>query len=491
MDLSRHMAKILTLDLEAGFVSVEPGVVLDDLNAFLKPHGVYFAANLSPSNRATLGGMVATDASGEGSRRHGKTSQHVVDLEVVLRGGIVHRTARVAGADLDALCAEPGLLGQAHKLVREIATARREEIASTFPKLRRYMTGYNLVHMAASDGSAVDLAQLVVGSEGSLGVVTEARLRLTHFEPHRALLVLRYPSFDAALASARVAGRDRSGLGGDSRRDGPRAREERRHLRPGARLSRGQRPRDDARHQPRRVQQRRGSQRPGQGRRAPVGDRPAPGQRRRPAWPRDRVEAERARELVEPSKEGRGAPGQRARAAQTGALRRGHGRPAREPAGVRARVPRVARRRGAALRHVRPRRRRLPARAARARPEGSRRRSARAAHHRRSRRSRDPLRGTALGRARQGLSLRARAAPFRPGSLPRAPADQGRVRPTQPAQPRKGRHAGGRPAPCSREWTARRGARSTGRSRPPTARRSARSSTATATASASTRAPTT
>jgi FAD/FMN-containing dehydrogenase/Fe-S oxidoreductase len=202
MDLSRHMAKILTLDLEGGFVSVQPGVVLDDLNAFLKPHGVYFAANLSPSNRATLGGMVATDASGEGSRRHGKTSQHVLDLEVVLLGGVVHRTARVGGAELDAVCAEAGLVGEAHKLVREIATARREDIASTFPKLRRYMTGYNLVHMATSDGSAVDLAQLVAGSEGSLGVVTEARLRLTHFERHRALLVLRYPSFDSALASA-------------------------------------------------------------------------------------------------------------------------------------------------------------------------------------------------------------------------------------------------------------------------------------------------
>ncbi len=202
MDLSRHMAKILTLDLDGGFVSVQPGVVLDDLNAFLKPHGVFFAANLSPSNRATLGGMVATDASGEGSRRHGKTSQHVVDLEVVLRGGIVHRTARVEGAELDALCADPGIVGQAHKIAREIATVRRQDIASTFPKLRRYMTGYNLVHMAASDGSAVDLAQLVAGSEGSLGVVTEARLRLTHFERHRAMLVLRYPSFDAALASS-------------------------------------------------------------------------------------------------------------------------------------------------------------------------------------------------------------------------------------------------------------------------------------------------
>jgi FAD/FMN-containing dehydrogenase/Fe-S oxidoreductase len=202
MDLSRHMARILALDLEAGFVRVQAGVVLDDLNAFLKPQGVHFAANLSPSNRATLGGMVSTDASGEGSRRHGKTSQHILDLEVVLRGGVVHRTAPVEGAALEALCEDPGLVGQAHKLVREIATTRRAEIASTFPKLQRYMTGYNLVHAAASDGSRVDLAQLVAGSEGSLGIVTEARLRLTRLERHRALLVLRYSSFDAALASA-------------------------------------------------------------------------------------------------------------------------------------------------------------------------------------------------------------------------------------------------------------------------------------------------
>jgi FAD/FMN-containing dehydrogenase/Fe-S oxidoreductase len=196
------MAKILALDLEGGFVRVQPGVVLDDLNARLKPHGVYFAANLSPSNRATLGGMVATDASGEGSRRHGKTSQHVLDLEVVLRGGIVHRTARVAGTELDAVCAQPGLVGEAHRVVRAIATTHRDDIAKTFPKLQRYMTGYDLAHMATPDGSAVDLAQLIAGSEGSLGVITEARLRLTHFDRHRAMLVLRYPSFDSALASA-------------------------------------------------------------------------------------------------------------------------------------------------------------------------------------------------------------------------------------------------------------------------------------------------
>lgn len=202
MDLSRHMAAIGTLDLAGGSVTVQPGVVLDDLNAFLRPHGVYFAANLSPSNRATLGGMVSTDASGEGSRVHGKTSDHVLDLTVVLLGGVVHRTSRVVGAALDVACKTPGIVGEAHRMARHIATSKREVIASTFPKLRRHMTGYNLAHMAAPDGSAVDLAQLVTGSEGSLGIVVEARLRLTHFERHRVLFALHYPSFDAALASS-------------------------------------------------------------------------------------------------------------------------------------------------------------------------------------------------------------------------------------------------------------------------------------------------
>jgi (R)-2-hydroxyglutarate dehydrogenase len=202
VDLSRHMAQILAIDLEAGFVRVQAGVVLDDLNAALKPHGVFFAPNLSPANRATLGGMIATDASGEGSRVHGKTSEHLLDVEVVFRGGIVHRTAPVDGEALRAVCAETTLVGRAHELVREIATTQRDEIARTFPKLRRFMTGYDLVHMAASDGSSVDLARLVAGSEGSLGLVTEARLRLTPLARHRALFVLHYASFDAALASA-------------------------------------------------------------------------------------------------------------------------------------------------------------------------------------------------------------------------------------------------------------------------------------------------
>ncbi|HKP61134.1 MAG TPA: FAD-binding and (Fe-S)-binding domain-containing protein [Polyangiales bacterium] len=202
MDVSRHMRAILELNLEAGFVRVQPGVVLDDLNAFLKPHGVYFAANLSPSNRATLGGMISTDASGEGSRLHGKTSQHVIEVEIALRGGVSHRARKRSGDELEALCAQDDLVGRAHKLAREIAVAQKDEIARTFPKLLRYMTGYDLAHMADADGGSVDLSRLIAGSEGSLGVLTEASLRLTRFASQRALFVLHYPSFDAALASA-------------------------------------------------------------------------------------------------------------------------------------------------------------------------------------------------------------------------------------------------------------------------------------------------
>jgi len=203
LDVSRYMREIVDLNLEAGYVRVQPGVVLDDLNAFLAPHGVFFAPNLSPSNRATIGGMISTDASGEGSRLYGKTSGHLLSLNVVLRGGVVHQTARVSGEELDALCLEPDLIGRAHRLARAVRTSQAQVIQDTFPKLLRYMTGYNLAHMATADGSAVDLTQLYAGSEGSLGVVTEAKLRLTPIAKHHALFVLRYASFDDALAGSR------------------------------------------------------------------------------------------------------------------------------------------------------------------------------------------------------------------------------------------------------------------------------------------------
>ncbi len=92
VDLSRHMNRILELNQEEGWVRVQPGVILDQLNAYLKPSGLFFAPSVSPSSRASLGGMIATDACGKGSRIYGKTSGHVVELSLVLVDGTESNT---------------------------------------------------------------------------------------------------------------------------------------------------------------------------------------------------------------------------------------------------------------------------------------------------------------------------------------------------------------------------------------------------------------
>ncbi|MDP7406897.1 MAG: FAD-binding oxidoreductase, partial [SAR324 cluster bacterium] len=87
VDCSRHMNQILELNLDEAWVRIQPGVVLDQLNDYLKPHGVFFAPNVSPSSRATLGGMINTDACGKGSRVYGRTSNHILELNCVLSNG--------------------------------------------------------------------------------------------------------------------------------------------------------------------------------------------------------------------------------------------------------------------------------------------------------------------------------------------------------------------------------------------------------------------
>ncbi len=418
LDLSRHMAKILEVDVEAGFVRVQPGVVLDDLNDSLKSRGVYFAANLSPSNRATLGGMIATDASGEGSRRHGKTSHHVLELEdrASRRSRASHRTRRRRRARRALRRARPGRPGaRARARDRDEAGVRhREHLPQAAAPHDRLQPGpHGGPRRLVGRSRAARDRQRGLARRGHGGPPPPDALR----EPSCALRA-QVSELRRGARRRRVADCDGSRIGGDPRRDGSDARAGRRHLRPGTRLSRRRGRGHDRRDQPRRVHRPRRGGRTHQGRRAARRDRAPAGRAGHSARIRADLESRPAREPVEPAQEGRGPPRQRPGAAQAGALRGRHGGPARAPAGVRARVSRAARRRGAALRHVRPRGRRLLARAAGARLEGSRGRSARAAHHRRGRCARHPLRWPALGGARQGLSLGARAAPLRPRALP-------------------------------------------------------------------------
>jgi FAD/FMN-containing dehydrogenase/Fe-S oxidoreductase len=202
VDVGRHMNRILALDLETHTVEVEPGVVLDQLNAFLEPHGVFFAPNLSPSSRATIGGMIATDACGQGSRVYGKTSQHVVDLDLVLTDGAILRTRPLSRQELETEVSRGGRSGDIHKTVGEVVVQHRDDFIDKLPKLARFLTGYNIARCYSPENDTFDLKWLVTGAEGTLGLVTRARLKLTPIPTARSLAVLEFPTFEAALAGA-------------------------------------------------------------------------------------------------------------------------------------------------------------------------------------------------------------------------------------------------------------------------------------------------
>ncbi len=203
VDVSRHLAKILETNLEEGWVRVQPGVVLDELNAHLKPHGVFFAPNLSPSNRATIGGMISTDASGKGSRVYGKTSQHVLELRAVLVDGSVLEAKPIDADELEREKRRDDLRGSIFRTVDDVVTTHAEEIATALPKIARFVTGYDLSHVKRPDGR-FDITSILCGSEGTLALITEAKLKLTKLPKYRELVAIRYADFDSALRAAGV-----------------------------------------------------------------------------------------------------------------------------------------------------------------------------------------------------------------------------------------------------------------------------------------------
>ncbi|MCL5427364.1 MAG: FAD-binding oxidoreductase [Gammaproteobacteria bacterium] len=203
VDVSRHMNQILEIDVENGRVRVQAGVVKDQLNAALKPHGLFFAPELSTSNRATIGGMISTDASGQGSCEYGKTRDHVLELDTILLGG-QHLHSRALTPDEEQVGRQQeGTLGRVHSTAAEIIDQQRELIAATFPPLNRCLTGYDLAHLRDAEGQ-LNLNSLLCGSEGSLGFLNEAVLNVLPIPKHSTLVNVRYTSFMDALRDANV-----------------------------------------------------------------------------------------------------------------------------------------------------------------------------------------------------------------------------------------------------------------------------------------------
>lgn len=205
VDLSRYMTAILELNVEQRWVRVQAGVVKDQLNQFLKPYGLFFSPELSTSNRATLGGMINTDASGQGSLQYGKTSDHVLGLRAVLiNGEILDTHAIKTDKFLETLAQQP-LSKTAYHLHQEIfqrCKKNRSKILQDLPQLNRFLTGYDLKNVFNEDESEFNLTRILTGSEGSLAFICEATLDLTPIPQYRTLINVKYSSFDAALRNA-------------------------------------------------------------------------------------------------------------------------------------------------------------------------------------------------------------------------------------------------------------------------------------------------
>jgi FAD/FMN-containing dehydrogenase/Fe-S oxidoreductase len=203
VDTSKYYNQILELNVAERWARVQPGIVLDELNAQLKPHGLRFAPDISTASRATIGGMMANNSSGARSVLYGKTIDHVLEQEVVLSDGSVVHFRPVSPGELESLCSGDSLEAECYRAVRRVAADCRDEVASRFPKVLRRVGGYNLDEYIRP-GAAFDLTKLMVGSEGTLGVVLEAKLSLVPLPKVKAVITIQCRETLEALAATPV-----------------------------------------------------------------------------------------------------------------------------------------------------------------------------------------------------------------------------------------------------------------------------------------------
>jgi FAD/FMN-containing dehydrogenase/Fe-S oxidoreductase len=197
VDCSKYLTGVLDLDVKGQRCMVEPGIVLDDLNRRLKPHGLWFPVDISTASRATIGGMVGNNSCGARSLRYGNTREHVIAVEALLADGTKGRFEKVT-RDLSSV--PPPLLPLAKDLL-SLGRREAEEIAARFPKVQRRVGGYNLDALVPY-GGAPNLAHLLVGSEGTLAFTTEIELKLSPLLGRRAVGACHFGSFYAAMNAA-------------------------------------------------------------------------------------------------------------------------------------------------------------------------------------------------------------------------------------------------------------------------------------------------
>jgi FAD/FMN-containing dehydrogenase/Fe-S oxidoreductase len=203
LDFSKYLHRVLTLEPEAQRVRVEPGIVLDELNAFLKPYNLLLPLDISTSDRATIGGMIANNSSGTRSVVYGKTLDYVLSLTAVLSDGSVVELCPVDSQQLAAKCAQTDLEGACYRVVQRLGTEHAAEIERRYPRILRRVGGYNLDEFVPGR-QPFNLSRLLVGSEGTLAIVLDATLRLVSPPKQRAMCVVQFHDLLESLAATPV-----------------------------------------------------------------------------------------------------------------------------------------------------------------------------------------------------------------------------------------------------------------------------------------------
>jgi len=201
VDVSKHLTQILDLDLEKKQVRVQPGVVRDELNQYLEPHGLFFGPNTSTSNRCMIGGMVGNNSSGTTSIQYGVTRDKVVRMQTILSDASTVEFSAMDAEEFKAKLALDSLEGHIYKSIhKELSNKNtQDQIVKEFPKpsIHRRNTGYavdELLHnsiFGETDGP-FNFCKLLSGSEGTLAFTTEVTLQLETLPPQKAAMVVTH-----------------------------------------------------------------------------------------------------------------------------------------------------------------------------------------------------------------------------------------------------------------------------------------------------------
>ncbi len=214
IDFAKYMHGILETNIEEEWVRVQPGVVQDQLARHLQPLGYQFGPNTSSASRGTIGGMIGNNSAGSHSILHGKTIDHVLELRCVFSDGSEAWLKPVENSSLESLGRGDGLVASMHRELPRIGALYRDEVLARFPQILRRVSGYNLDELVRNGDSfgagyssrpgPLNLSRVVVGCEGTLAVVTEAKLRIVRLPAAKGILVVHFDSVFAAVGAAEL-----------------------------------------------------------------------------------------------------------------------------------------------------------------------------------------------------------------------------------------------------------------------------------------------